>query len=184
MLPVILKGQGAPVRKRALKGCIVLTLIIAISSTATAAPVCNPPENRGLLCSSQPQFDRGHTRLTRQDIVWAEAVIDHDLVSALAGVEIPYQDESDSRAVPLVAAVAVAVVGWCVNGALSSVAPSAIQEMVSQATAGKIAPPDWVMNAIFGCAGGPVLGALTTQAMRVKFASAVLAFVIKIRNIG
>ena len=41
-----------------------------------------------------------------------------------------------------------------------------------------------MMNAIFGCAGGPVVGALTTQAMRVKFAGAVLAFVTKIRNFG
>lgn len=55
--------------------------------------------------------------------------------------------------------------------------------MVHQANS-NVPPPDWVLNAIFGCAGGPVLGVLTSQAMRLKFAGAVLAAVIKLRNFG
>lgn len=86
-------------------------------------------------------------------------------------------------ALPVVAALAIAGVAWCAKGALSSLVPSALQAMVHQANS-NVPPPDWVLNAIFGCAGGPVLGALTSQAMRLKFAGAVLAAVIKLRNFG
>lgn len=87
------------------------------------------------------------------------------------------------RALPAVAALAVAGVAWCVKGALSGLTTSALQQIVHLVNS-NVPPPDWVMSAIFDCAGGPVLGALTSQAMRVKFAGAVLATVIKLRNFG
>ena len=123
--------------------------------------------------------------ITYQDLVTAESVLDSELEEALADVDVDYQMVGPApRALPAVAAAAVAVVGWCVKGALSSVPASALQDAASRATDEGVPPPDYIMNAIFGCAGGPVLGALTSQAMRVKFAGAVLAFTIKIRNFG
>ena len=123
--------------------------------------------------------------ITYQDLVTAESVLDPELEEALSDVDVNYRMVGPApRALPAVAAAAVAVVGWCVKGALTSVPASAIQDAASRATDGSVAPPDYMMNAVFGCAGGPVVGALTTQAMRVKFAGAVLAFVIKIRNLG
>ena len=111
--------------------------------------------------------------ITYQDLVTAESVLDPELEEALSDVDVNYRMVGPAhRDLPAVAAAAVAVVGWCVKGALTSVPD------------GAVAPPDYMMNAVFGCAGGPVVGALTTQAMRVKFAGAVLAFVFKIRNFG
>lgn len=123
--------------------------------------------------------------VTYQDLVTAESVLDPELEEALSDVDVDYRMVGAApRALPAVAAAAVAVAGWCVQGALGSVPASVIQHAASRATDETIPPPDYMMNAIFGCAGGPVVGALTTQAMRVKFAGAVLAFVIKIRNFG
>ncbi|MHC9572579.1 hypothetical protein ACQQ6Y_03010 [Corynebacterium diphtheriae] len=87
------------------------------------------------------------------------------------------------RALPAVAALALAGVAWCAKGALSSLVPSALQAMVHQANS-NVPSPDRALNAIFGCAGGPVLGALSSQAMRLKFAGAVLTAVTKLRNFG
>lgn len=67
------------------------------------------------------------------------------------------------RALPAVAAAAVAIVGWCVKGVLTSVPASAIQDAASRATDEAVAPPDYIMNAIFGCAGGLIVGALTPR---------------------
>ncbi|AKE42165.1 hypothetical protein UL82_10140 [Corynebacterium kutscheri] len=114
----------------------------------------------------------------------ANGVIDDDIVSALNDTDPNVTVVGPQpRALPAVAALAVAGVAWCAKGALSSLVPSALQEMVHQANS-NIPPPDWVMSAIFGCAGGPILGALTSQAVRVKFAGAVLATIIKLRNFG
>ena len=115
--------------------------------------------------------------ITYQDLVTAESVLDPELEEAFFDVDVKYRMVG-----PAPRAAAVAVVGWCVKGALTSVSASAIQDAASRATDEAVAPPDYMMNAIFGCAGGPLVGALTTQAMRVKFAGAVLAFVIKTRN--
>ena len=121
--------------------------------------------------------------ITYPDLVTAESVLDPELEEAFFDVDVKYRMVGPApRALPAVAAAAVAVVGWCVKGALTSVSASAIQDAASRATDEAVAPPDYMMNAIFGCAGGPLVGALTTQAMRVKFAGAVLAFVIKTRN--
>ena len=59
-----------------------------------------------------------------------------------------------ARALPEVAAVAVAVAGWCVKGALTSVPPCAIQDAASRATDEAVPPPNYMMNAIFACPGG------------------------------
>lgn len=129
-------------------------------------------------------IDSEPTQLTYADLLLAASVTNDELVVALEDAEVNYEIVGPApRALPVVAAAAVAAVGWCVKGAISSVPASAIQHAVSQTNAG-VEPPDYLMNAIFGCAGGGVVGALTTQWMRVQFAGAVLAFVIKIRNFG
>lgn len=123
--------------------------------------------------------------ITYQDLVTAESVLDPELEEAFSGSDVDYRMVGPApRALPAVAAAAVAVVGWCVKGALTSVPASVVHDAASRATNESVPPPDYMMNAIFGCAGGPVVGALTTQTMRVKFAGAVLAFVTKIRNFG
>lgn len=114
----------------------------------------------------------------------ADGVIDEELANALEDVDAPYVIEGPRpRALPVVAALAVAGAAWCVKGALGSLVPSALQQMAHQAHDG-IEPPTWVTNAVFGCAAGPVLGALASQAMRLKFVAAVLSAVIKLRNFG
>lgn len=87
------------------------------------------------------------------------------------------------RVLPVAAALALAGVAWSASGGLASLVPSALQTMVHQANS-NVPPPDWVLNAIFGCGGSPVLGVLTSQATGLKFAGTVLAAVIKWRNFG
>lgn len=125
-----------------------------------------------------------YSAITEAEKLIASGSLDPELVTALEGIDVNYEIVgSQPMTLPAVAAVAVAAVAWCVKGALSSIVTSGVQQMANLAHEG-IAPPDWVMNAIFGCAGGLVLGALTSQAMRLKFAVVVLATVIKLRNFG
>lgn len=70
-----------------------------------------------------------------RDLVTAESVLDLELEEALSGTDIDYRMVGPApRALPAVAAAAVAVVGWCVNGALTSVPASAVHDAASRAT--------------------------------------------------
>lgn len=126
--------------------------------------------------------------LTYEQLVIAQSVLeefDVELIAALEQANFSYKIIGPRpRALPalsVVASAATAVVAWCVKGALSSIPASAIQHMAHKALQDNVPPPDYVMNAIFGCAGGPVIGALTSQWMRVKFAGAVLSVLMRIR---
>ncbi|MGL5406132.1 MAG: hypothetical protein ACRDAX_04980 [Propionibacteriaceae bacterium] len=129
----------------------------------------------------------GMVKLTYKEIAAAKQMIDSGLIDksivvALEGVRIDYEIIGPSpRALPVVATVAVAAVAWCAKGALGSLPASALQDIANRAN-NDIPPPDYVMNAIFACAGGPVLGVLTSQWMRVRFAGAVIGLILKIRR--
>ncbi|MHC9940899.1 hypothetical protein ACQX2H_05585 [Corynebacterium diphtheriae] len=118
-----------------------------------------------------------------------EELIDNGIIDPSVVFALNNTDPNDTvvgpqpRALPAVAALALAGVAWCAKGALSSLVPSVLHAMVHQANS-NVPLPDRVLNALFGCAEGPVLGAVSSQAMRLKFAGAVLAAVIKLRNFG
>lgn len=156
----------------------------AVVPRANAQEILQPqPENCVASGSVEPVQIPSSYIATIEELI-ADGTIDSELVEALEGVQIDYEIVGPTpRALPAVAAAAVAAVAWCVKGAFSSLIPSSLQWLAHQANNG-IEPPTWVMNAIFGCAGGPVLGALTTQTMRIKFAGAVLSALIKLRNFG
>lgn len=167
------------------------TLILTLALANLHAPQARAQEgtipNSAEICMSSREAEAIHipySAIAEAEELIADGTIDPELVAALENVDVDYVIVGPQpRALPAIAAAAVAVTAWCVNGALASLVPSALQEMASRAFDG-IEPPDWVMNAIFGCAGGPVLGALASQALRLKFAAAVLAAVIKLRNFG
>lgn len=110
---------------------------------------------------------------------FASGAIDDDIVSALNDTDPNVAEPSVTvvgprpRALLAAAALAVGAFAWCAKGALPSLVPSDLQEMAHQVNSND-PPPDWVTSAILGCAGGPVLGTLTSQARRLKFAGAVL----------
>ncbi|MBS5996540.1 hypothetical protein L2121_11425 [Corynebacterium diphtheriae bv. mitis] len=179
-------GQNFISTKQAFTAAVVLTVALSgvVSPRASAQDIDQPhPENCAASNEEKP-VQIPYSYISTAESMIADGTIDDEVVNALEGVEVNYEIVGPApRALPAVAAAAVAVTAWCVKGAVGSLAPSAIQQIAHAANDG-IEPPSWVMNAIFGCAGGPVLGALTTQTMRVKFAGAVLAAVIKLRNFG
>ena len=165
--------------------CLFTTLLsVALSSSVMPPAIAQDSVPLSLdNCVTSP-VQLPYPYIAAAEEVLAAGIIDDELVSALEGTEVDYEIAGPSpRALPAVAAMAAAAVAWCTKGALSSLVPSTLQQLAHQAHSG-IEPPTWVMNAIFGCAGGPILGALTSQAMRVKFAGIVLATVIKVRNFG
>ncbi|WP_205413109.1 hypothetical protein [Austwickia chelonae] len=179
-----------PRRNALTLGIVALTVPIASvpSRSAQAAvkerrlPEHAPAHGRRRQCPVAPV-----AQLTYQDIQEAQSLIDSgylsdEIIRALDGVEVQYELIGPApRALPVVAAIAVAAVAWCAKGALSSLPASAIQDLASRANQ-NIPPPTWVSNAIFGCAGGPVIGALTSQWMRTKFIAAVLAMIIRLSS--
>ena len=168
---------------------VALTTPLVYPQSAQAAAKANRPPERTLApgqrarCTASPPV----AQLTYQEIQQAESLIDEgylpdELIEALEGVEVEYELIGRApNALPVVAAIAVAAVAWCVRGALASLVPSALQAMANRANR-NISPPTWVSNAIFGCAGGPVLRVLTSQWLRNKFVAAVLAMVIRLNS--
>lgn len=145
-------------------------------------PHVHAPAQGRLRCTAPQVAQLTHEDLEIAHSLIREGALSDDVVAALEGVEIDYEIIGPApRALPVVAAVAVAAVAWCAKGALSSLPASAIQQLVNQANK-NIPPPDWIMNAIFGCAGGPVIGALTSQWMRVQFAGAVMAMILRLSS--
>ena len=179
-------GQNFIPTKQAFTAAVVLTVALSgvVSPKASAQDIDQPhPENCAASGEGKP-VQVPYSYISTAEAMIADGTIDDEVVNALEGAEVNYEIVGPApRALPAVAAAAVAVAAWCVKGALGSLVPSTIQQMAHEENDG-IEPPSWVMNAIFSCAGGPVIGALTTQAMRVKFAGAVLATVIKLRNFG
>ena len=176
-----------PVLRQKLFACIIAITMVASGGNISSA-LAHAPDSS----NTQPQIASEqddpiqvpYAAVAEAEHLIAEGTIDSEMLKSLNEIDVNYEIVGPQpRILPAVAAIAVGAVSWCVKGALSSLPASGIQHLASKAHDG-IAPPNWVMNAIFGCAGDPVVGALTSQFARVKFAGAVLAAVIKLRNFG
>lgn len=175
-----------PFRKQTISCALAIAIsLTAIHSPSALAENLEPVNAETCVASGDGEpVQIPYYAITDANELIAHSAAEPDVIEALEGVDVNYEIVGPQpMALPAVAAIAVAAVAWCVKGAFTSLPASGIQQMASMAHDG-IAPPTWVMNAIFGCAGGPVLGALTSQAMRVNFAAVVLATVIKLRNFG